>query len=738
MGRLLIVSNRLPITVSKRSGILYYEHSVGGLATGMACLKHDNQVWIGWSGLASEKIHAKDDRNIRTQLEKQGCAPVGLSSADIRDYYYGFCNKTIWPLFHYFPYYCIYESKLWQRYERVNARFCEAVLDIAEPEDRIWIHDYQLMLLPQMLREHLPEVAIGFFLHIPFPSFELLRLLPWRTEILRGLLGADLIGFHEYDYVRHFLSSVHRICGVEHALGTLTVDNRLVRVDAFPMGIDFEKYAHARQNSTVQSRIDSLTRKMGSRKIIVSIDRLDYTKGILHRLEAFDWFLTCYPNYRQKVCLVLVAVPSRTRVESYADLRRQIEHLVGRINGTYGTIDWMPISYMYRSLPFEELVALYTVADVALITPLRDGMNLVAKEYIAAKVDSDSRGVLILSEMAGAACELSEALVVNPHDKERIVEAIVQALEMDPREQSHRNRQMQQRLSRYTVQRWAHDFMESFEQIKAQQKKLASRKINRSIRKQLVESYRQARRRLLLLDYDGTLQEFVSHPERAKPDAELLAILTRLCKDRKNEVVIISGRDKDTLTEWLGDLDLSLVAEHGNWIRKQGAQWRCVESMVVDWKTIVRPIMELYMDRTPGSFIEEKDFSLVWHCRRSEPDLARLRTYELRDAVVHLTENMNLGVFEGSKILEVKSITSNKGTAAEQWIRQEHWDLILAAGDDYTDEDIFAVLPETAFSIKIGQGGSRARYNADTVTVMRSILRILTGTVSETDVSDHG
>lgn len=725
MSRLLIISNRLPVSVAKRANNLSFQPSVGGLATGLTSFRDSHQSqWIGWPGIAKDKISEQQKQEITDKLKKENCHSVFLSTKDVRNFYYGFCNKTIWPLFHYFPLYTAYEEPYWQTYRNVNKAFCETVIKIAKPDDCIWIHDYQLMLLPQLIRQKLPNAQIGFFLHIPFPSFELFRLLPWRKEILKGLLGADLIGFHTYDYVRHFLSSTTRIAGTEHSMGALAVDDRIVKADAFPMGIDYERYSEAAENPTVKKRLATIRKEVGNRKIIISIDRLDYTKGILQRLEAFDQFLTQNPEYKEKVTLILVAVPSRTGVEDYAELRRQLEGLVGRINGEHGSLGWVPVWYLYRFLPFERIAALYNAADVALVTPLRDGMNLIAKEFVATK--KDGKGVLILSEMAGAASELGEAVTVNANDKQEIIDALKEALEMPIEEQTERNRLMQSRLSRYTVTRWANDFLEALSDVKKTQAELSVRRLAQPIREQLVAEYDKSSKRLFLLDYDGTLVGFVGRPEKAGPDKELWALLQALATEPKNEVVIISGRDKETLSFWLGNTNSSLIAEHGAWIKAKDKDWQVIEPLRNDWKDTIRPILELYADRTPGSSVEEKDFSLVWHYRKADSELASLRIQELRDAVLNFTENLDIGVFEGSKILEVKNIGISKGCATERWLAKGKWDFILAAGDDYTDEDMFSILPESAYSIKVGYGISKARFNLYSVNELRGLLEELT------------
>ncbi len=693
---------------------------------GLSCLPDSlERLWMGWPGISSERLRPEDKEYIREALAQQNSSPVFLSQRQIDQYYLGFCNKTIWPLFHYFPVRTVFEQQFWKAYKQVNHVFCEEVLKVAQPGDSVWVHDFQLMLLPHLLREKMPDLNIGYFHHIPWPSFELYRLLPWRQEVLEGLLGADLIGFHTYDYVRHFLSGVSRIAGHEHTLGQISAHNRIIKVDAFPMGIDYERYAGAIDDPETKTEVERIRNIVGQRKIIVSVDRLDYTKGIVQRLEAFDWFLSTHPEYKGRVTLIIVAVPSRSGIEDYKQLREHLEALVGRVNGEHGSIGYMPVWYLYRFMPFKKLTALYNAADVALITPLRDGMNLIAKEFVATK--SGGQGVLILSEMAGAASELGEALTVNANDKASMVRAIHEALEMPPEEQGERNRVMQERLKRYNIGRWSTDFVHAMDEIKARQQDVSVRKLGPGMRETLLTDYSAADRRLFLLDYDGTLVGFKGRPTKAGPDEEILGLLEALAGDAKNTVVIVSGRDKQTLEKWLGALPVQLIAEHGGWLHERGQGWESFQPVNEQWKSTIRPIMELYSDRTPGSLVEEKDFSLVWHYRRADPALAYVRTHELRDALVNLTENMDVGVFEGSKILEVRKHGINKARAAEHLMNREKWTFLLAAGDDYTDEEMFAVMPDEAYSIKVGSNISQARFNVDTVTDLRNLLRQLTG-----------
>ncbi len=715
--RLLIVSNRLPLTIEKEDDELTIKESVGGLVSGLSAyldsmkgsaFAGSEHVWVGWLGSTVDRD--KEQKAIARALQFHSY-PVFLPEEAMDKFYLGFCNKTIWPLFHYFSSYAIYDEEYWNEYKRVNQRFCDAILRICKPGDIVWIHDYHLMLLPRMLRAQAPDIPIGFFLHIPFPFYEVFRLLPatWCEEILQGILGADLIGFHTHDYAEYFLRCVLRILGNEHNMGQMIVDGRVKRVDAFPMGIDFERYHNAARSPETRKLKNELGKTFAETKIILSIDRLDYTKGVINRLQAYDLFLERNPQWRERVMLSMVVVPSRVGVDQYQETKRQIDELVGQINGRFGTIRWTPILYQYKYLSAAPLIGLYASSDVALITPLRDGMNLVAKEYIAAR--TDQTGVLILSEMAGASKELGEAIVVNPNDIGDIARALQQALEMPREEQIRRNKVMQTRLKRYDVVRWADDFLHNLTAIQEEQGKIGAKYLNASARQHLEGDFSQAHRRLVLLDYDGTLSPFVDNPQLAKPSKELLSVLTRLTAVPRNEVAVISGRDRETLEEWFGSLPLHLVAEHGGWIKDKHESWQMLKPLTKDWKPQLLPILELYSDRVPGSFVEEKEFSIVWHYRKADPELGAARAKELEDDLLQFTANMPIQVLQGAKVIEVRTVGVDKGASSQHWLAQGDFDFILAAGDDATDEDLFKVLPPTAYSIKIGMAPTNARFN---------------------------
>ena len=347
------------------------------------------------------------------------------------------------------------------------------------------------MLLPKLIKDRFNNIKIGFFLHIPFPSYEVFRLLPWREEILEGLLGADLVGFHTFSYVRHFLNTVRRVLNYENTFGQITYKNRTIKVDAIPMGIDYNKFASSVNDRKVKKEINTLNKSLKGQKIILSIDRLDYTKGLLSRLEAFDLFLTKFPEYIEKVTFIMVAVPSRTKIDSYNDFKNRVNETIGRINGKYSKIGWSPIRYIYRSLNFNVLSALYFLSNVALITPLRDGMNLVAKEYLASK--SNKKGVLVLSETAGVAEELGEAITVNPNDKNKIAVALDIALKMGSEEQSERVKPMQERLRRNTVFKWVELFIEKLENVRNLEDKLSVRILDQENKKILINNYKNSK-----------------------------------------------------------------------------------------------------------------------------------------------------------------------------------------------------------------------------------------------------
>jgi trehalose 6-phosphate synthase/phosphatase len=724
-SRFIVVSNRLPVSVTKESGKLTYTVSSGGLATAMSSLNvSEQQLWIGWPGIDSEDLTENEKQEVIHELAKHGCVPVFLSRDDVRNFYEGYSNDTLWPLFHYFQSHTSYSELYWRSYKDVNTAYAKVVKKHAHKSSKIWVHDYHLMLLPAMIRKLFSEASIGFFLHIPFPSNEIYRLLPERKELLEGLLGADLIGFHIYDYARHFLSSCLRILGVNSHHGVVHYNGRDSKVDAFPIGIDYKKFRTTLKNDGVMQKAASLKDHYKQRKIILSVDRLDYSKGIIQRLDAYDLLLRENPEYHKKVVLVMVAVPSRTEVETYRNLRDSVEQAVSRINGTYGAVDWAPISYQFQNLPFEELVALYSQADVMLVTPLRDGMNLVAKEYIASL--GDTGGVLVLSEMAGAIDELPEALSINPNDSRSITVAIKKALKMTKKEQLTRIRSMQKRISSYTVQEWGRDFLEQLEEVRSSELRANKKRLTNQGFQNIASAFTNAKNRLILLDYDGTLQDFTSSPkaQHAKPSKKVKNLLTTISEQPGTKLCIVSGRSKDALEQWFGDTRFCLVAEHGAWI-KYDQEWTPIDSTFNKDKNALLPILQKYASRTVGAVIEEKDYSLVWHYRNVPTELAYIRTANLKREIQNTIGDSDVGVYSGNKILEIKLKEAHKGYAASELAALYPSEFILAVGDDYTDEDMFMGLPEEAYTVKVGAAETNARYTVPNVNKVLLLLQCI-------------
>lgn len=707
-----------------RNGQAIYKPSEGGLATGLSSVyKNAGNVWIGWPGRIVRDRAAQE--KARADLKKLNLYPVFLSREEIDDYYEGFSNETLWPICHYMLSYARFNYRYWEAYKNVNLKFAEAVLKLAGKGDRVWVNDYQLLLVPFLLRERLPEISIGFFQHIPFPSYELFRQLPWRESLLEGVLGADLIGFHTYDDVRHFISAVTRIMGVNSTANHLIVHNRPVIVDSFPMGIDYEKFREIAEKPRTRRNIKRVKTSARGAKIVLSIDRLDYSKGILQRLQAFDRFLQKYRKFHEKVSLLMVVVPSRDEVPQYRELKEEIDRLVSDVNARNQTLGWQPVYYFYRSFPVEMLSALYQVANVCLVTPMRDGMNLVSKEYVASR--TDEKGVLILSEMAGASKELSEALIINPNDILGLSDTLREALEMPEGEQTERMAAMRKTVGKFNINHWVKLFMERLSEVKDMQHSLATRHLSNRTLDSIVKKYTAARKRIIFLDYDGTLVGFNVNPLKARPDKELLSLLERLLASKRNRVIIISGRKHETLGEWFGHLPLEIIAEHGAWTKKYRQGWKRYHGLNDEWKKEIMPVMESYADRTPGAFIEQKSFSLSWHYRKVESGLGEQRSMELEDNLKFFAENQNLQILQGEKVIEVKSNLINKGKAAAFWLEEDDYDFIMAFGDDYTDEYTFRSLPETAISVKVGNKVSEAKYSLPTYKDVRRVLLLLAG-----------
>lgn len=710
MPQVIIVSNRLPISVKKEGGELEFFPSVGGLATGLSSYVNDkHSIWIGWPGIASDDLTRGERESIVNELAKHNCSPVFLTRKQIDEYYNGYSNTVLWPLFHKLrPQDQPGErrTRWYNTYRSVNKLFAETVEVAAADDARIWVHDYQLLQVPELLRSMNVNATIGFFLHIPFPDPKKFMSLMRHRMMLKGMLGADLIGFHTHEYVENFLKTCDKTkLGLSGEQG-LTYDGRVIRVSDFPMGIDYEKYATAGKSVEVKHAVKKYQKLYKGKKVIASVDRLDPSKGLLERLKAYEQFLNEYPKMHGKVIFAMVAAPSRTDVPAYKRLAERLDESVAHINKAYGNDKWQPVDYINRTVPFEEVTALFQVADAAFIAPLRDGMNLAAKEYVAS---ARKNGVLILSETAGASKELSDALLVNPKKPETVVAALYGSLTMNKSDLKKRLKRMKSYLKANTVHSWAKTFVNTLQKPLPATASL-TKKMTAKVEQLLIDDFAHQKKRLLLLDYDGSLVPLRNDYRAANPPKSLLTLLTKLAKNPRNDVVIVSGRSAVDLDRWFGKLPISLVAEHGYSIKKAtSSKWRNMSKADDVWKSTLLPVLEKYAAQAPKSKVEEKAHSLVWHYRLTPPYYAQKYSVIIKRALRPYLKLHGLEILKGNKVLEIKRPFVNKGNGAQEWLSRDYG-FVLAIGDDATDEELFAALPENAYGIKVGRGRTGAQY----------------------------
>ena len=736
-SRLIVVSNRLPLTLRKTEAGWVTERSSGGLATAMnPLLRKSGGDWIGWAGNGAEDDDKARRAILRKWEETDGCIAIELPAEIATRFYEGYANQTLWPVFHNFPSQLKFDAEDWEAYVEANRIFCKAVVDHHQPGDQVWVHDYHLMLLPQMLRRELPDAAIGFFLHVPFPSAEIFPILPRREELLQGLLGADLVAFQTHAHLQQFRSALLRVLGVESKINEVPIGARIVRLEALPIGIAPEEYTGLLANDEATARYyDEWVERYKGQKVLLAVDRLDYTKGVPERLRAYSRLFKSFPELKEKVILIQIAVPSREGIETYQELRTTVNQLVGELNGKLGTPDWTPVVYINRAIERAELVALYKLADVCWVGPLRDGMNLVAKEYVACK--GDGEGVLVLSEFAGAAAEMGEAIMINPFDDERTASSIERALTLDERERPVRMRALHNRVLHNNVFAWGDRFLTSLQEAVSVRGRFSDTQPRRLRQDDIAEAYREAHRRLLLIDYDGTLVPFANYPERAAPPPGLLLLLSALAADPNNCVALISGRQSENLDRWFGAIEgMWLVAEHGAEVKPPGSSsWELLRAQApTEWKSNVMPILEHFVDRTPGSFIEEKKYSVVSHYRMAEPEFSEWLANELVAMLEAMLAETELRAFRGEKIVEVRPISINKGEALECLLdAQPDPDFLFAAGDDRTDEDLFERIRGEAWTVHVGAGPTHAAFAVPDFQSVRRLLEMFVAAGSHTE-----
>ncbi len=719
MADLVIVSNRLPVSVRKTDGRFEYYQSLGGLATGLAnYTKRPGTRWIGWPGIAVDELTEAEKAQITRELKKQRCYPLWLTQSQLDDYYGGYSNSVLWPLFHDLPV-GTQRRKWWRAYRQVNELFAAETLRLSRAGDTIWVHDYQLALMPELLRREQREARIGYFLHIPFPPVKIFESLSEAKRLLGGMLGADLAGFHTGTYARNFLQACDRLLSTGQQHDFVHVGARTVRVTEFPMGIDYARFAEATRQPQNAARLRELQARYRGQRVILTVDRLDPSKGLPERLQAYAQLLRERPALRGQITMVMIVAPSRTDLPEYRALKRQLDRLLRDILREFGTADWQPVDFIYEAVPLETVTLYYRIADVAFITPLRDGMNLVAKEYLASRPSGS--GALILSETAGAAEELQDAIQVNPTRPAELVRALSRALDLPRSELSSQVRRMQRHIQQFTVQQWAASFMDALHRP-ISLPRVPARALTERRADTMLADYRRAGKRLLLLDYDGTLRSFVNDPMAAKPTPEIRRLLRRLGSNPANDVVIVTGRGRENVLNWFGRLPLALAAEHGAYFRRKGGKhWHRTSTVSDEWKRPVLDLFNYYANVTPGALVEQKRAATVWHYRAATPYNAQKSLVGLRRLIRPIAKRYGLTVKEGNKILEVHPRDISKGRAAEEWLIHDH-DFVLAIGDDRTDEDMFAVLPPTAYSIKVGRGVTAARFRVKDVAAVLELL----------------
>lgn len=725
---LVVVSNRLPFTTAPGPAGLRFERSPGGLVAALdPALAERGGVWIGWPG-STDQEHLPPFPDTPT-VRYRG---VPLSSREVTQYYGGFSNRTLWPLFHYFTAQTHVDPSAWTVYDRVNARFGQIAAEESSDDALVWIHDYQLLRTPLHLRAAAPDRRIAFFLHIPFPAHDVFRLLPWARPLMQGLLASDLVGFHINDYADHFLTSAERVlgCGVDRARGEVEWDGRVVTVGAFPIGIDVETIER------LAGEAPTLVAAPNEPAIVLGVDRLDYTKGVYERLLAVEHLFERHPEHRRRVVFTQILVPSREHVAEYRALKRQIDETIGRINGRFSDAGWAPIRYQARSLSPADLAVLYRRADVALITPLRDGMNLVAKEYVAAQREDD--GVLILSELAGAAQELQEALIVNPLDTNAVAAALHRALTMAPDERHARMVALRDRVRDNPVQRWAARFLAAAEQAceRAQQHPPSPAD---TLLRQLAPWLRQRPRLALFLDYDGTLTPIVRHPDLAQLSEEARDAVRQAAHAPELDVCIVSGRGLDDVRDKVGVPGLTYIGNHGFEIEGPGLSHRPA-GLEQYSESVERAAAALALLDVPGAVVERKGPTVSYHVRGT-PEGQR------RDAERHAADvirRQGLRPTRGKLVVEGRPpITWGKGHAVLHVLTQRYgseWPgrvRALYLGDDTTDEDAFRSLRGIGRSIFIGSAPARD-HGADfglpnPVTVIQLLRRLAARAFVELD-----
>ncbi|GJJ69076.1 trehalose 6-phosphate synthase complex regulatory subunit [Entomortierella parvispora] len=686
------------------------------------------RIWVGTLGMATDTLPDRTRGDIKSELAlNHSSIPVFVNDLDFEGHYHQFCKQILWPIFHYVLPDNLrskgYEDGSWKHYVAVNRAFADTIVENYRQGDTIWVNDYHLMLVPNMIRERLPDASIGFFLHIPFPSSEIFRCLHVRKEVLEGLLGADLVGFQTYSFARHFLQTCSRILSVESSPKGIQLENTAVNVGIFPIGIDTQSLSIKRQDPEVAQWVSELKEKYSGLKLIVARDKLDYIKGVRQKMLAFERFLDLYPEWLGKIVLIQVALSTSEQNE----VQGQVSDVVTRVNSRFSNLSYQPIVFLRQDITFSQYLGLLTVADLCLITSLRDGMNLTSHEYVLCQ--EEQKNPLVLSEFAGTYGSLGACLRVNPWNYTEVAQAIHEGLEMREPEKTVRWNELKKHVCTNTAQFWAKDFVSELIKVHGDVQRRYSIHIPLLNMNVVLPEFKTAKRRLLLLDYDGTLLPYertssVRYKGRASSE-EMVRTIARLVKDPRNIVYIMSGRTRESLDKIFGSIEnLGLCAEGGCFLKPAGKTvWenQVQEGSDLQWRKKVMEMFEYYKERTPGSEIEEKTIPIVWHYRQA--DNPNYGLWQARECQNHIEEAVGviypIHAVVGRKCLEVMPRDVSKAHATktifENLVQQQAGadpvDFVLCVGDDRSDEDMFVYCN----GLKLGENGSERRVVTCTV-----------------------
>ncbi|GMN30516.1 hypothetical protein TIFTF001_002819 [Ficus carica] len=783
--RMIIVGNQLPLKVHRKGdGEWDFSWDEDSL---LLQLKDGlgEDVEVIYIGCLREEIALDEQDDVaQTLLDSFKCVPAFLPPELFTKFYHGFCKQHLWPLFHYMLPLSPdlggrFDRSLWQAYLSVNKIFADKVMEVISPDDDfVWVHDYHLMVLPTFLRKRFNRVKLGFFLHSPFPSSEIYRTLPVREELLRALLNSDLIGFHTFDYARHFLSCCSRMLGISYQSkrGYIGLEyyGRTVSIKILPVGIHIRQLENVLNLPETASKVAELRNRFRDRIVLLGVDDMDIFKGISLKLLAMEQLLIQHPEKRGKVVLVQIANPARGRGKDVQEVRSETYATVSRINKTFGRPGYEPVVLIETALQVYERNAYYVIAECCLVTAVRDGMNLIPYEYIVCRQGNEKldetlglnptnlkKSMLVVSEFIGCSPSLSGAIRVNPWNIDAVAEAMDSALVVAEAEKQMRHEKHYKYVISHDVAYWAKSFFQDFERACRDHVRrrcwgigfgLGFRVIalDPSFRKlsveHIVSAYKRTKNRAILLDYDGALM--VSSSISVTPNAEAVGILNSLCRDPKNIVFLVSGKDRKTLTEWFSSCEkLGVAAEYGYFLRtNHDADWEtCVSIPDFDWKQIAEPVMQLYAETTDGSTIEARESALVWNYQHADPDFGSCQAKELLDHLESVLANEPVSVKSGQHIVEVKPQGVNKGLIAERLLltmKQKSIlpDFVLCIGDDRSDEDMFGVITSAknslspvaeVFACTVGQKPSRAKYYLEDKT---EILRMLQGLANASEL----